>query len=88
MIAGVICDTLREALYEPGKPGWQDWSTAPEDGTKILAWRKDDGIFMAYFVVEERFAHVGTCWFADGMDLTGDLPTHWMPLSEPPEVEA
>ena len=28
---------------------WQDISTAPKDGTEILAWREYDGVFIARY---------------------------------------
>ncbi len=64
---------------------WQPISTAPKDGTEVLVYRKDAGIFMASF--REAADEDGECyWFSiSGEDLTGDLPTHWMPLPEPPK---
>lgn len=68
---------------------WQPIETAPKDGTVILAYRKDAGIFEAHYVSpaemiasdDEKLA-----WFTtDGEDLTNDLPTHWQPLPKPPE---
>jgi hypothetical protein len=73
---------------------WQPFDTAPTDGTDILVYREDAGVFMAAFRPsagdpgengpqmngEER-------WFYNyGCDLTGKLPSHWMPTPDPPEV--
>jgi len=76
--------------------GWQDIATAPRDGTAILAYRDDAGVFTAHYV--EADAHIssminppeGDCyWFTTGgEDLTGDMFTHWMPLPTAPTITA
>lgn len=67
---------------------WQPIETAPKDGSSVLV-TNDRGMFVASFDVEgpddclDRFWHV---W--DGKwsrDLRGSLPTHWMPLPDPPQ---
>lgn len=60
---------------------WQPISTAPKDGTEIIVFRNDAGVFCAFFHEETE------CWFsADGLDdITDDMPTHWMPLPPPPQ---
>lgn len=63
---------------------WRSFATAPEDGTEIIAWRDEDGVFVARCWDQDQ--EKDGCWFADGDDLTGDLPTLWMPL--PPEPNA
>jgi hypothetical protein len=71
---------------------WQSFETAPEDGDVILAYRADAGVFTAHFVEEDwrrwyqtKPSEADYCWFTTcGEDLTGDLPTHWMPLPPPP----
>ncbi|WP_442935585.1 DUF551 domain-containing protein [Nitratireductor sp. CH_MIT9313-5] len=72
---------------------WQPIETAPQDGSVILVYRSDAGVFAAHYVEED--AHLSTAlnppegncyWFStSGEDLTGDMPTHWMPLPSPPE---
>lgn len=66
---------------------WQDISTAPKDGTWILAivcgnWM--DG--KPYIPSVSRW----TCgsWDAENYDETGEdwFPTHWMPLPDPPTI--
>jgi hypothetical protein len=74
--------------------GWRPFATAPQDGTVILAYRPDAGVFTAHYVEED--AHISTYlnppegdfyWFSTGgEDLTGDEPTHWMPLPSPPSA--
>ncbi len=66
--------------------------SAPKDGSVVLAYRPDVGVFTAHYVEED--AHLssfasppeGDCyWFAtNGDDLTGDMFTHWQPLPLPP----
>jgi len=66
------------------KQQWRDFATAPTDGTEILAWREDAGAFSAFYKCDDDTDEDG-CWFAvSGEDLTGDLPTCWMPYPEPP----
>lgn len=63
---------------------WQPISTAPKDGTGILAWIPDWTTTMVVFWKESRW------WMPVGYDglmsMRGDPPiTHWMPLPEPPK---
>lgn len=76
--------------------GWRDAGSVPEDGSVILAYRPDAGVFTAHYVEED--AHLsslanppeGDCyWFTtNGDDLTGDMFTHWQPLPVPPTAPA
>lgn len=93
-----VADTIRAWLSQNPleRGGWQDFSTAPEDGSVILVFRPDAGVFTAHFVEED--AHLSSperppegdeFWFSTcGEDLTGDLPTHWRPLPAPPQNPA
>jgi len=73
---------------------WRTWGTAPGDGTVVLAYRPDAGVFTAHYVEED--AHISTAlrppegdtyWFTTGgEDLTGDMPTHWRPLPAAPDA--
>jgi hypothetical protein len=75
---------------------WQPFSTAPMNGDVVLVFRPDAGVFTAHYVEED--AHISTperppegeaFWFStSGDDLTGDLPTHWMPLPAHPAQES
>lgn len=72
---------------------WQPFATAPEDGTEIIVWREDSGVFTAkFYSADSVFDDVDlaeNCWFAGGEDLTFHLPTLWMPLPpEPTEDES
>jgi hypothetical protein len=88
-----LISTADEALnYADAHCRWFDISTAPEDGTVILVYRPDQGVFCAHYVEED--AHLSNymnppegdcCWFSvTGDDLTNDMPTHWRPLPPPP----
>lgn len=74
-------------------PEWRTMDSAPESGDVILVYRPDSGVFSAHYVEED--AHTsnylnppeGECyWFSTcGDDLTNEMPTHWMPLPQPPK---
>jgi hypothetical protein len=71
------------------RPLWQQIETAPKDGSAILIWpaksafsRKDDEFF-SYVV---RWNDLEQGWIeASGEEYDTFLPTHWMPLPEPPK---
>lgn len=74
---------------------WQPFSTAPQDGTEILVYRPDAGVFMARYIspadamnmeAPSEEDSIESWWSADGADhLVGDEePTHWMPLPAAP----
>jgi hypothetical protein len=83
----------RRALPQ-GEPVWQDWKTAPTDGSVILAYRPDAGVFQAHYVSpadifrghpdHESDDTEPQWWTTDGDDLESDLPTHWCSLPTPP----
>lgn len=73
---------------------WSSFDSAPRDGSLVIVWREDAGVFIAQ--CQSPIDENGDLqsddpdnwlWFtADGEDLTGDLPTAWMPLpGEPAE---
>ena len=58
--------------------GWEPIETAPKDGDEILLYSMGD---------------IGVCYWRDDQVMTGwtwglkqpfNLPSHWMPLPEPP----
>jgi hypothetical protein len=71
---------------------WLPFSSAPRDGTTIIVYRGDAGVFTASYrapIIDDD----GTlsddeddwAWFdSDGEDLTGDEPTLWMAMPAPP----
>lgn len=90
-------DVMLAALAAPASPlpeggGWQDISTAPKDGTPILAWcvhpharwAGDDRDWAAP-VVTSWTTHNGGGWTWHGMIGTF---THWMPLPAAPTGDA
>lgn len=80
---------------------WQPIETAPMDGTEVLAWRGDCGVFISSYtcpaelpISQDEIDRTDEAtlfakdWFTqwpDGTRLEGsEMPTHWMPLPEPP----
>lgn len=69
------CDAMLSAFAERlTAEAWQDISTAPKDGTKVLLW------VPRWSVVVGSYQHSLMSWW------DGDLvaPTHWRPLPAPP----
>ena len=68
-------EKLRAALQ------WQPIETAPKDGTEIIVYRPDAGVFGAFYSDE--------CWFCtySGEDFSLEPPTHWMHLPPPPALK-
>lgn len=60
---------------------WQQIETAPRDGTEILIFT---GFCFYVVTYDDRFS---APWrIRDSEGLNDHVPTHWMPLPEPPEV--
>lgn len=71
---------------------WQPIETAPIDGTPFLgylpqaSWHKDLVPSMAVFSIRDTCIVFDAQWKAnDECDPADWLPTHWMPLPEPPK---
>ena len=67
--------------------GWRPISTAPKDGTHIIAYRPSvpphiEGMYWAAY--EEGDIPGAWHWSCDGESPTNNPPTHWMPLPPPP----
>jgi len=61
------------------RPLWQPIETAPKDFTYVLLW---DGDWHWMGIWDEN----GNRWEIDGHEYEENLiPTHWMPLPEPPK---
>lgn len=83
-----MCDVKREE--NPFKTTlWRPFDTAPKDGRWFLAYRmhdaymciaRNEGVFV--LTSEGPKGHWHDACFNS---LDDDLPTHWMPLPEPPE---
>lgn len=64
---------------------WQPIETAPKDGTDFLMCHAETGDMMVVFYDEPSAEAPDHCWHRmDGLAYHRDLPTHWMPLPEPP----
>ena len=77
---------------------WQPIETAPKDGTRVLLfpqycvahWEFGDEnwmiapLDMSEMPVEERFKGTFYCIYPEVIYEDG-VPTHWMPLPEPPQ---
>jgi Protein of unknown function (DUF551) len=84
---------LYGAGYTAGKrqaqpiPYWQPIETAPKDGTVVLLW-EDDMVTVGSYT---NFDSVGGApegyhngWFDDETGYHEIIPSHWMPLPDPP----
>ena len=92
---GVNRPEFRKHLLEAAAAlEWQDISTAPKDGTRIVLFGVPHG---SYYVREKRYwafgavgpkevgegYFYGSLWQRNGG--TWENPTHWQPLPNPPE---
>jgi hypothetical protein len=71
---------VRAALADPVLRGWRPIESAPRKDCWIHVWHPaspDE-------VPQARIIYSALC-YADGEPWETDLPTHWMPLPEPPE---
>ncbi len=78
-VSSVVAALASSGAASPASP-WQPISTAPKDGTHILAWR-DSGIGMMRW--RERRGDTGGFWDEWHVKRPSE-PTHWMPLPDPP----
>ena len=66
---------------------WQPIETAPRDGTWVLVCGNGWAVTTAWYAMNERvgkaYWKADTEW--DDDYLADRLPTHWMPLPEPPQ---
>ena len=84
---------MRAALEAAERAAWRPIEEAPKDGTIVMVFRKDQGVFCAHYVEEDW--HLSSqhnppegdhCWFStNGDDLTNEMPTHYRPLPKGPE---
>ncbi|MFA4899915.1 MAG: hypothetical protein WC563_10350 [Brevundimonas sp.] len=89
-VNGKLLDAIYAAALAaaPASPlpeggGWQDISTAPKDGTKVLGWAEGD-----YTVVEWSSGGYWTLSECGAYASDGEWwPTHWMPLPAAPTGE-
>lgn len=70
-----------------------DMDAAPRDGTELIGFRPDQGVFVFRWATMDEFLPEDVsdfeCWWHDRWDwMEGDLtPTAWMPLPPPPQVQ-
>ena len=68
---------------------WQDISTAPKDGTRVLTWDGDNilaSVYEYYYphgTTIRGFEQPGWVQWA-GQSGVETIPTHWMPLPNAP----
>lgn len=79
-------DELASAL-DGERATWQDISTAPKDGTSVIACRltSPPHVEAMYWVPYDNGGGAWH-WSFDG-DSPNQQPTHWMPLPQPPAQE-
>jgi len=76
-----VCELEREvAELRARLPVWLPIETAPKDGTWLLLW--DSGLVI---IEIGRWAKLLNYWMGD--DGERSIPSHWMPLPEPPKPE-
>lgn len=67
---------------------WQDISTAPRDGTRILVWIEPGHITVGYWLTESHKAKPRPFWghelYSSPSHARRYPPTRWMPLPAPP----
>lgn len=69
---------------------WQDISTAPRDGTRVLLLDDDGETILSGLWGRRFFAKNDSDWqwvMFEGDSETLCNPTHWMPLPQPPKGE-
>ena len=66
---------------------WQPIETAPKDGTEIIVFEKGGVICTAYWE-SGYFGHSGWTHHQSRSDVDAVNPSHWMPLPNPPSLEA
>ena len=67
---------------------WRPIETAPKDNTRVITF---GGGLVGTSRYVTKFAagygDVGAGWYSEQLDRRHE-PTHWMPLPEPPSIEA
>ena len=65
--------------------GWQDISTAPRNGRRVLVWGPDfQTVTEAWFCEETGLWPRDSSHSDEGEPCNVGLPSHWRPLPEPP----
>ena len=90
---------LKAAPPSPAQSGWMPIESAPHRH-ELLVFRKDAGVFIAKFVAPDdvmsdeeidkhEFPDDFEAWWSDayGWQEGAEIPTHYMPLPQPPQGE-
>lgn len=73
--------------------GWLPIETAPKDGTEVILYAPDDGVYSGWFdtwddfmISKKNISGWVTDW-NDEFQVANNCidPTHWQPLPEPPQ---
>lgn len=87
-IAKAVIRSYVKALSESG---WRDITTAPKDGTTILAYFPLDGLTGNWCRIVPVQFHGSNGWIFASRAASGFSrdyqPTHWQPLPTPPEAK-
>jgi len=85
-----LLDLIKEQAQQIATKGWQPISTAPKDGTVIVAWGRGDGPGSQQWVEKvcywEAPPGLQSCWTFD-VDGCKCEPEGWMPLPSPPVAD-
>lgn len=75
-------EIIRQYISQPAQPEWMDISTAPRDGTDIIAYMPQVESECTFVFWKNGFWHLTY----DGKRLAPHVKelTHWMPLPAPP----
>lgn len=86
-------ESTKQSIETTGRSEWRPIETAPKDGTVIDVWLGDaDDSDIAFYCTPGTRRSAGWHWKHEkfrptaGLNIlnTWVLPTHWMPLPEPP----
>jgi hypothetical protein len=67
-------------------PEWQPIATAPKDGTRVLLWWAKDARSRIRILRWDSDLYNPEGRWTDG-EYDYDMPSHWMPLPDPPTQE-
>ena len=86
-LADEVAQLTSHILSDGAFQEWQSIETAPKDGGYILCWSEGTHRILKY----RSFPASSCCpaeagWFDDVLERW--LPTHWMPLPEPPKEQS
>lgn len=88
-------DNLRDQMIDALEQrslaeGWRPIETAPKDGTYFIGFWPHASRLYADHQGQYRTRWTGWgggCWEADSLGRPVEMPSHWMPLPQPPEAK-